>query len=83
MKPKILPKITFSDIVSACSDQLLDNGGKDITLLLDGLDELPVELQKNSLIADILKRQVLSQCGLVLSSHLHALKIFMANLLLL
>ena len=75
MKPKILPKMTFSDIVSACSDQLLDNRGKDITLLLDGLDELPEEIQKNSLIAHILKCQVL-QCGLVLSSRRHASKNF-------
>ena len=65
-----------SDIVSACSDQLLDNGGKDITLLLDGFDELPEELQKNSLIVDILKCQVLPQCGLVLSSRPHASKKF-------
>ena len=64
------------DIVNTCSDQLLDNGGKDITLLLDGFDELPEELQKNSLIADILKRDVLPQRGLVLSSCLHALKDF-------
>ena len=65
-----------SDIVSACSDQLFSNGGKDVTLLLDGFDELPEELQKNSLIADILKREVLPQCGLVLSSRPHASKKF-------
>ena len=65
-----------SEIVSASSDQLFDNGGKDLTLLLDGFDELPEDLQKNSLIADILKRQVLPQCGLVLSSRPHASKIF-------
>ena len=65
-----------SDIVSASSDQLFDNGGKDLTILLDGFDELPEELQKNSLVADIIKRQVLPQCGLVLSSRPHASKIF-------
>ena len=65
-----------SEIVSASSDQLFDNGGKDLTLLLDGFDELPEDLQKNSLIADILKRQVLPQCSLVLSSRPHASKIF-------
>ena len=65
-----------SDIVSACSDKLLDNGGKDVTLVLDGFDELPEELQKNSLIADILKREVLPQCGLVSSSRPHASKKF-------
>ena len=65
-----------SEIVNASSDQLFDNGGKDLTLLLDGFDELPEDLRKNSLIADILKRQVLPQCGLVLSSRPHASKIF-------
>ena len=65
-----------SEIVSASSDQLFDNGGKDLTILLDGFDELPEYLQKNSLIADIIKRQVLPQCGLVLSSRPHASEIF-------
>ena len=65
-----------SEIVSASSDQLFDNGGKDLILLLDGFDELPEYLQKNSLIADILKRQVLPQCSLVLSSRPHASKDF-------
>ena len=41
-----------------------------------GFDELPENLQKQSLIADILKRRVLPQCGLVLSSRPHASKIF-------
>ena len=65
-----------SEIVSASSDQLFDNGGKDLTILLDGFDELPEDVQKNSLIADIIKRQVLPQCGLVLSSRPHASKRF-------
>ena len=65
-----------SEIVSASSDQLFDNGGKDLTILLDGFDELPEDLQKNSLMADIIKRQVLPQCGLVLSSRPHASEIF-------
>ena len=65
-----------SDIVSACSDQLFSNGGKDVTLLLDGFDELSEELQENSLISKILKRHILPQCGLVLSSRPHASKCF-------
>ena len=56
-----------SEIISASCDQLLDNGGKELTLLLDGFDELPECLQNSSLIADIMKRRVLPQCGLVLS----------------
>ena len=65
-----------SEIVSPSCDQLLDNGGKDLTLLLDGFDELPECLQNSSLIADIIKRRVLPQCGLVLSSRPHASKKF-------
>ena len=59
-------------IVSVCSEHILDNGGKDLVFLFDGLDELPEELQKESLIADILKRKVLPSCGLVVSSRPHA-----------
>ena len=60
------------EIVSACSEYLSNNGGKGLTLLLDGYDEFPSNLQKSSLIADILKRQVLPLCGLVVSSRPHA-----------
>ena len=59
-------------IVSACAQYLLDSSGKTLTLLLDGYDEYPRDLQKASLIADILKRQVLPLCGLVVSSRPHA-----------
>ena len=59
-------------IVTACAQYLLANGGKALTLLLDGYDEYPEHLQKNSLIADIIKRRVLPLCGLVVSSRPHA-----------
>ena len=59
-------------IVSACAQYLLENGGKTLTLLLDGYDEYPRDLQEASSIADILKRQVLPHCGLVVSSRPHA-----------
>ena len=61
-----------TQIVTACAQYLFDNGGKTLTLLLDGYDEYPRELQESSLIADILKRQVLPLCGLVVSSRPHA-----------
>ena len=61
-----------TQIVSACAQYLLENGGKTLTLLLDGYDEYPRDLQEASLIADILKRQVLPLCGLVVSSRPHA-----------
>ena len=59
-------------IVSACSEYLLANGGKSLTLLLDGYDEYPEDLCECSLVASILQRQVLPLCGLVVSSRPHA-----------
>ena len=44
-----------------------------LTLLLGGYNEYPEHLQESSLVVDILKHQVLPHCGLVVSSHPHAL----------
>ena len=60
------------EIAAICHDYLSENGGKDFVLLLDGFDEYPEALQKDSLIADILKRKVLPCCGLIVSSRPHA-----------
>ena len=61
-----------TEISSACGRYLLENDGKDLVLLFDGYDEYPEQLRKDSLIADILKREVLPHCGLILSSRPHA-----------
>ena len=61
-----------AQIATTCSDYLVQNGGKDIAFLFDGFDEFPEALQKNGLIADILKRKVLPYCALVVSSRPHA-----------
>ena len=61
-----------NEIISTCGEYLSKNGGKSLTLLLDGYDEFPKHLQKDSLITDIIKRQVLPKCGLVISSRPHA-----------
>ena len=61
-----------TQIVSACAQYIFDNGGKTLTLLLDGYDEYPEHLRESSLVAKILKRQVLPCCGLVVSSRPHA-----------
>ena len=61
-----------TEIATASSDYLFKNGGKDIVLLFDGYDEFPVNLQEDSLVADILERQVIPHCGLVVSSRPHA-----------
>ena len=60
------------DEVAMCIKQISSNQGKTLTLLIDGYDELPEELRDNSFIADILNRQVLPDCGLVVSSRPHA-----------
>jgi len=59
-------------IASKCNDYVFANGGEDLAFLFDGYDELPQELQKCGLIADILNRRVLPHCGLVVSSRPHA-----------
>ena len=61
-----------TQIATACSKYLFNNNGKDVVFLFDGYDEFPNKLQKDSLVADILKRQVLPHCGLVVSSRPHA-----------
>ena len=61
-----------TEIVSACTQYLFVNGGRSLTLLLDGYDEYPEHLRESSLVANILKRQVLPLCGLVVSSRPHA-----------
>ncbi|XP_065913507.1 NACHT, LRR and PYD domains-containing protein 10-like isoform X2 [Dysidea avara] len=47
-------------------------GGKNVTILLDGLDEFPEELHDNSFIVDILEHRVLSSCNVIVSSRPHA-----------
>jgi len=61
-----------SEISTTCSQYFFSNGGKDLVFLFDGYDEFPDDLQKDSLVADILKHQVLPHCGLVVSSRPHA-----------
>ena len=61
-----------TQIATTCSDYLVQNGGKGLVFLFDGFDEYPEELQKNNLIADILRRKVLPYCALVVSSRPHA-----------
>ena len=59
-------------IAVTCNEYFLGSNGKTLTFLLDGYDELPKEVRDNSLIADILNRQILPDCGLVVSSRPHA-----------
>ena len=57
--------------IAMCIKHISSNQGKSLVLLLDGYDEMPEEFRGISLIADILNRQVLPDCGLVVSSRPH------------
>ena len=63
--------IKAAEIAAACSDYFLNNGGEGLLFLFDGFDELPEQVQKNSLIREILVRKVLPNCGLVVSTRPH------------
>ena len=64
--------VESKEISSACSKYFFKSGGKSLILLFDGFDEFPKVLQRDGLIASIIKRQVLPNCGLVVSSRPHA-----------
>ena len=62
-----------TEVALACRKYFVNNtSGEDLAVLFDGYDEYPQRLQKDSLIADILKRKVLPRCGLIVSSRPHA-----------
>ena len=61
-----------NEVTSACKKYFVSNNGEDLALLFDGYDEYPEGLRKDSLIADILEREVLPHCGLIVSSRPHA-----------
>ncbi|XP_065918252.1 nucleotide-binding oligomerization domain-containing protein 1-like isoform X2 [Dysidea avara] len=60
------------EITAACSEYLAKNAGIDLVFLFDGFDELPEKLRKKGLVAEILKREVLPCCSIVVSSRPHA-----------
>ena len=51
---------------------LLNSNGKSITFLIDGYDELPEKLQKDSFVASVITHQVLPASTVVLTSRPHA-----------
>ena len=67
----------------ACLDltsYLRKDGGKSVTILFDGYDELLVHLQQNSFIADLLQHKVLPACSIVVSSRPHASTLLRDNI---
>ena len=64
-----------------CATHLYETGGKNVTILLDGLDELPekILLDDNSLITKLLERCALPASNIVVSSRPHASKYIRDN----
>jgi len=56
----------------SCISQLTQNDGQSVTILLDGYDELPAGLRKNSFIAHLFEQKELPASALVVSSRPHA-----------
>ena len=59
-------------IILSCATQLIQDGGKSVTILLDGYDELPADLRQNSFIAHLLQHKELPASAIVISSRPHA-----------
>ena len=55
-------------IGSDLSEYLFKNKGKDLTIIFDGYDEISEEDRSNSLVADIINRNILPECDLVVTS---------------
>jgi len=66
-----------SKIAEAFSEYLINTSGKNILFVFDGYDELPETLKHKSFVADIINREVLPCCDVVITSrptssaHLH------------
>ena len=56
------------DISTMCAKQLLKMGGSNVTIILDGLDEIPAEVINNTYIRLLLVRKALPCCRIVVTS---------------
>ena len=63
---------TASNLGHICAAHLYKTGGKNVTILLDGLDEFPEELHDHNFIVNILEHRVLPACNVIVSSRPHA-----------
>ena len=55
-------------VVNSLAQHLFKTKGADVTIILDGYDEMSEEHRRNSFIADIINQTVLPECGLVITS---------------
>ena len=63
--------------VTSCVAQ---DGGKSVTILLDGYDELPVNLRQNGFIVNLLQHKDLAACSIVVTSRPDALTYLRDNI---
>ena len=61
----------YDELASKVTSCVAQDGGKSVTILLDGYDELPPNLRKNGFIVSLLNRRVLPACSIVVSSRPH------------
>ena len=65
----LLQFVFKNDIMIPClTDHILQTEGSDTVVVFDGYDELSEEIKKNSIIADIINRRILTKCCLVVTS---------------
>ena len=65
----LLQFVFKNDIMIPClTIHILQTEGSDTVVVFDGYDELPEEIKKNSIIADIINRRILTKCCLVVTS---------------
>ena len=55
-----------------CAHNLIKTGDKHVTILPDGLDELPEHLQGCGFITELLEHHILHSCNVIVSSRPHA-----------
>lgn len=55
---------------NACAEFLVNNSGSEITIILDGYDELPDKLKQTGFLSSLIQRKILPACSLVITSRL-------------
>ena len=62
-----------------CAEDLQKNDGSELTIILDGYDELPENLKQKGFLAELIQRKRLPACSLVVTSRLSASAHFHGN----
>ena len=61
-----------TDDAKICAKHLQKSDGNDLTIILDGYDELPENMRQRGILAEIIQRKQLPACNLVVTSRLSA-----------